>query len=359
MLRKLLTLLIVFTLFGFCAQSASAGPNDNKDRFLTVITRNMDTGSDFWYVLTANPNNPVSILTGITLTFQEVHASNFPARADGIAAEIQATRPDLVGLQEVTTLSAGPDADHLAAVDDMLDSLRTALVQRGLHYAAIVIQKNADVKLPAFDQAFNLITVGLTDFDVVLARTDLPVSEFQLLKIQKGYFTHIVELSVAGVPIPFTRGWIAVDAMLRGKQYRFVTTHLETFSDAIQAQQTEELLAGPLVSELPVILAGDLNSDADAPNSSRGPAFGILQSADFVDIWSSLHPNDPGYTWPLHPEDVGAAPRGLPQRIDLVLTRGDGTAARSEALTGTAPINGLWSSDHAGVVASFTLPPKQ
>jgi endonuclease/exonuclease/phosphatase family metal-dependent hydrolase len=359
MFRKLLTLLVVCTLLGFCSTAANAGPNNNKDRVLTVMTRNVDAGSDFWYVLTANPNDPFSILYGITQTYLEIHASNIPLRADGIAAEIQATHPDLVGLQEVTTLSAGPDPEHMAVVDDTLQSLTAALTQRGLHYEAMVIQKNADIILPAFDQFYNVITVGLADFDVVLVRTDLPVSEFKLENIEKGYFTHILDLEVAGVPLPITRGWIAIDAKLRGKPYRFVTTHLETFSDAIQAQQTEELLAGPLASDLPVILAGDLNSDADAPNSSRGPAFGILQSADFLDIWSNLHPNDPGFTWPLHPEDVPAAPPSIPQRIDLVITRGDGTTARSEILTGVAPVNGLWSSDHAGVVAWFTVLPQQ
>jgi len=221
MFRKLPALLMALTLFGFGAQSANAGPKNNKDRVLTVMTRNMDAGSDFWYVLTANPNDPFSILVAITQTFQEIHASNIPARADGISAEIEATDPDLVGLQEVTTLSAGPDAAHMSLVDDALQSLRAALAQRGLHYDAIVIQKNADITLPAFDQAFNLITVGLTDFDVVLARSDLPVSEFKLENIQKGYFTHILQLGVAGVDIPFTRGWIALDAKLRGKQYRF------------------------------------------------------------------------------------------------------------------------------------------
>ena len=358
MFRKLPALLMALTLFGFGAQSANAGPKNNKDRVLTVMTRNMDAGSDFWYVLTANPNDPFSILVAITQTFQEIHASNIPARADGISAEIEATDPDLVGLQEVTTLSAGPDAAHMSLVDDALQSLRAALAQRGLHYDAIVIQKNADITLPAFDRASNRITVGLTDFDVVLARSDLPVSEFKLENIQKGYFTHILQLGVAGVDIPFTRGWIALDAKLRGKQYRFVTTHLETFADAIQAQQAEELLAGPLASDLPVILAGDLNSDADAPNSSRGPAFGILVSAGFLDVWSNLHPGDPGFTWPLFPEDVPAAPPAVPQRIDLVLTRGDRMSARSEGRTGTAPMSGLWSSDHTGVVAAFTLLPK-
>jgi hypothetical protein len=74
---------------------------------LNVMTRNMDAGSDFWYVLTADQNNLSAILVAITQTYQEMLASNIAQRADGIAAEIQNRHPDMVALQEVTTLSSG------------------------------------------------------------------------------------------------------------------------------------------------------------------------------------------------------------------------------------------------------------
>src|SRR5207253_321101 len=122
-------------------------------------------------------------------TYQEILASGIPARADGVAAEIQATHPDIVALQEITTLSTGPfGGPATAVVRDQLDALMDALRRRGLHYAPVALQTNADVEVPAFDQSFNLIDVRLTDFDAVLARTDLPVSQFKLGNIQQQHF---------------------------------------------------------------------------------------------------------------------------------------------------------------------------
>ena len=363
MLRRGKTILIAFMLLVAAVPCARAGEPNHRDRGLTVMTRNMDAGSDFAYVLQAvsNPNaTQLEILTAITQTFGEMHGSQIAQRADLIAGEIANTQPDLVGLQEVTVLSVGPFGEApTTVVDNGLGALLQALGQRGLYYAAAVTQQNATVALPAFDSSFQVITVGLTDFDVVLARTDLPVDEFKVLAVQKDYFSEAATLSfaVAGQSIPFVRGWIAVDAKLRGKSYRFVTTHLETFSPDYQAAQANELLNGPLQSSLPVILAGDLNSDAHAPSFANGPAYGILTSAGFDDVWSDLRPSEAGLTWPLFGEDPPLGPTGLYQRIDLILTKGTKADPRDTFLTGTAAIDGLWPSDHAGVVASFTLLP--
>jgi endonuclease/exonuclease/phosphatase family metal-dependent hydrolase len=325
---------------------------------LKVMTRNMDAGSDFWYVLTADPNDLTAILVAITQTYQEMLNSDIALRADGIAAEIQRQHPDIVALQEVTTLSSGPyGSTNLTVVVSGMDSLTAALKSRGLHYKAIVVQKNADISLPAFDSTYtDMIQVGLTDFDAVLVRTDLPAADLKLVRKQSDHFSAAATLNftVAGESIPFLRGWISADLKVRGKYYRFVTTHLETFSPDYQAAQTNELLSGPLNTDLPLILGGDLNSDAYAPSWDNGPAYGILTSAGFVDAWSTKHPNDAGFTWPLFVEDSGIGP-ATPQRIDLILTKGSGVAPKQVVLTGLSPRNGLWSSDHAGVVAAFWL----
>ncbi len=354
MIRKLVSLLVVLVLLSAGVQSVSACEPPR----LNVMTRNMDAGSDFWYVLTANPSDLYAILVAITQTYQEMLNSNIAQRADGIAAEIQKQHPDMVALQEVTTLSSGPyGSTELTVVVSGLDSLMAALKTRGLHYRAIMIQKNADISLPAFDANYqNMIQVGLTDYDAVLVRTDLPAADLKVRNQQADHFSAAATLNftVAGQSIPFLRGWIAFDVKVRGKNYRFATTHLETFSPDYQAAQTNELLSGPLNTELPLILAGDLNSDAHAPSWEHGPAYGILTSAGFVDVWSKIHPNNAGITWPLFLEDSGIGP-STPQRIDLILTRGSGVAPMRIVLTGLNPRNGLWSSDHAGVAAAFRL----
>ncbi len=361
MVRRLIALLILASLFGAAVPGALAGDLTHRDRNFEIMTRNMDGGSDFLYVLNAaqtDPNNFPGLLAAITQTYLEMHLSNIPQRADGIAAEIQNTHPLLVGLQEVTVLRTGPYNEPATTVlDDGFASLMTALRNRGLHYAPIVVQANADITLPALDSTFqNLIDVRLTDYDVVLARTDVSTANFKLQGVQAKHFDAILNFPVAGQSIPFTRGWIAVDAKIRGKNFRFVTTHLETFSPDYQQAQTNELLWGPLKTELPVILAGDLNSDALLPSWANGPAYGILTSAGFLDVWSVLHPNDAGVTWPMHQEDP---PYGstVPQRIDLVLVKNEGIVPTAVSLTGKMPIDDLWSSDHAGVVAGFKLLP--
>ena len=356
MLRKLVSLLAVVVLLILAVPVASAC----EPVPLRVMTRNMDAGSDFWYVLTADPNDTTAILVAITQTYQEMLASNIALRADGLAAEIQLRRPDLVGLQEVTTLSTGAyGATELSVVVSSLDSLMAALKARGLHYKAVVVQKNADISLPALDSNYqNLIQVGLTDFDVVLVRTDVPAADLRVVNQQAAHFSDaaILNFTVAGQSIPFLRGWIALDVKVRGRIYRFVTTHLETFSPDYQAAQTNELLLGPFNTELPIILAADLNSDALAPSWENGPAYGILTSYGFVDVWQRVQPNDAGVTWPLFLEDSGLGP-ATPQRIDLILTMGRGMTPMQAVRTGLAPRNGLWTSDHAGLVAAFRLHP--
>ena len=160
--------------------------------------------------------------------------------------------------------------------------------------------------------------------------------------------------------VALPRGWIAVDAKLRGKPYRIIDTHLEGLDPEVQGAQTQELVNGPALSPNAIVIAGDLNSDADNPDPTFGPAYQILLSAGFVDSWATVHPGDPGYTIPLFLEDP-YAPSTPSRRIDLILTH-DGTDTISAfdsvriGLTDLTP-SGLFPSDHTGVVSSFVLEP--
>jgi endonuclease/exonuclease/phosphatase family protein len=361
--RLTLALFVLFPL----AVRAQASDFNNRYRDFSVMTRNMDAGSDFLYILQAvqtDPGNLPALLQATTKTYLEMHMSNIPARADGIAAEIQQKLPLLVGLQEVTLLRTGAyNQPATTVLDDGLASLMASLEKRGLHYAILAQQQNADITVPALDPTLqNLIDVRLTDSDVVLVRTDVTVADFKLGSVTKQHFANFLVLPVAGTGIDITRGWIAVDAKFRGKDFRFVTTHLETFSPDYQQAQTLELISGALNTTLPVILAGDLNSDALHPSFANGPAYGILTADGFTDVWTALQPTEAGATWPLFPEDVPLGGAPTPQRIDLVLVKNGGIQPTAIQETGTTPIITtpeftLYASDHAGVVAGFNLLP--
>lgn len=363
MFRRLFRFALLLSFVILIVSSAGAGVNSNRDRNLTVMTRNLDTGTDFGLILSAS--SPDAVPPAVTATFLEVLQSNMPGRAELVAAEIQGLKPDLIGLQEVSKLLVGkpfgldgfndPSNAAKTVLIDQLQLLMRALDRRGLHYKALAVQSNADLTLPAALSPTLFFNVRLIDYDVVLVRSDLSVSEMKIEKVTAQHFTTtLVFPSLGEVP----RGWIAVDAKFRGQSYRFVTTHLETFDPPIQIGQTLELINGPLVTDRPVILAGDLNSDANHPDDPAAPAVSYLISAGMRDIWHELHPADAGNTWPLHDEDAFTYPQKPFQRIDMVLMRGAGIAAIDDSRFGLTPsVTGLWPSDHAGVVASFKLLP--
>src|SRR5215469_4407721 len=99
--RKSVVILTCFAFLLLPVFPASA-TDHSPDRTVTVMTRNLDAGSDFGYVLQpASDPSPtqLQLLLAISNTFHEMVASNIPARAKRIAMELQARQPYLVGLQ--------------------------------------------------------------------------------------------------------------------------------------------------------------------------------------------------------------------------------------------------------------------
>jgi endonuclease/exonuclease/phosphatase family metal-dependent hydrolase len=320
------------------------------------MTVNMDEATDFGPVVSARSLQ--QLLTAVSTTYAEVQVSNIPERAAGVAREIGAKQPTIVGLQEVSTWRTGPLGSPTPAattvVFDQLQSLLGALNQQGLHYRVVGIRTGLDVEAPSslgFD-------VRVTDQDVVLARTDLPVSDLQVQNVQVQNFTTNLSFPSLTGSVPNPRGWVAVDAKIRGTVYRFITTHLEAFSVAVQVAQANELLRGPAATSLPVVIAGDLNSAASGgPDSPAG--YNTLVAGGFRDAWAVANPATPGFTWPLHPEDTFPATSAPTERIDLVLVRNGVTvlgAQRVGNTTADLTPSGLWPSDHGGVVAQLAMP---
>jgi endonuclease/exonuclease/phosphatase family metal-dependent hydrolase len=331
----------------------------SSSRGVPVMTQNMDEATDFGPVITATTFS--ELVSAVTATYLEVQASKIPERATAVAREIGVRRPTLVGLQEVSLWRTGPLGSPPATVIafDQLQSLLDALNQQGLHYTVLKTRTGLDAEAPSalgFD-------VRVTDRDVLLARTDLPVSEFQVLNVQAQTFaSNVVISSPLFGSLPNPRGWISVDAQIRGTPYRFVTTHLEGVSPSIQEAQGNELLQGPANTALAVVIGGDFNSAAvGGPDPSV--TYHNFITAGFVDAWAATHPpqlGNPGLTWPLHGEDFDTSTSTPTERIDLVLVRGGAKALGAQLLGNTTADlttpSGLWPSDHAGVVAQLQMP---
>ncbi len=194
--------------------------------------------------------------------------TDFPARAEAIADEIQANEPDLVGLQEVTKWTTGglnppPGYDFLAILQGDLEA-------RGLDYSVAAVSHNANIgpaplALPEQGcvQPGPEITCSVTleDRDVILVNDDTPGLTWS--NPQSGHYTaqQVVESPVG--PLSFDRGWASIDARLKGQPFRFVDTHLETEeSPAVQEAQAAEFLAGPGKGGT-IVVTGDFNSASD------------------------------------------------------------------------------------------------
>lgn len=211
------------------------------------------------------------------------------------------------------------------------------------------MQPLTDIALPFADG----LRFHFLDRNVILARTDLGVDELKLSNVRQAQY---VATSEPLPPFVEVNGWMSVDAKVRGKSVRFFATHLESplgADDPTQMLQGQELIALMNQSTLPVILAGDFNSDASGLGigPDRTPTASWIVGAGYADAWTALHQPFQGLTWPLFREDP--AVEGWPgpvERIDLIFAKG------MEVLTAkVVGVSEPYPSDHAGVVAMLLI----
>jgi endonuclease/exonuclease/phosphatase family metal-dependent hydrolase len=329
---------------------ASVAPGSGG-ALVTVMTRNMDAGTDFGPVLAAT--SPLAFVQATTATWQEVLASNIPERAAGIAREITRNGPEFVNLQEVSQWYSGSPGSPAATnlVLDALKSLQDALAADGAHYTAVVVTTNSALEAPTL-LGYDVATV---DHDVILARTDLPPNVLSWSNVRSAAFATQLTIPTIVGPVTVTRGWASLDANLHGHPVRIIDTHLEQDAfPAVQLAQAQELLAGPANTTMPVVLASDLNTGPGVT-----PTYDAMLAAGMTDTWTATRPANPGQTWPLHGEDPATSSATPFERIDLALTRG-GIRPLVDLLVGASPAaltpSGLWPSDHAGVLGILWVP---
>jgi hypothetical protein len=352
-----------------------AGVARADQRSVTVMTQNLYQGTEFRHIQALAGTNPTleEALAATTADYGTYLATRFPDRAQQIAGEIVKNRPSLVGLQEVATWHAGTfDPQHPFALpapvsEDFTQVLISALAADGAHYTAV--SRHDD----NFTLAFPVVTptglagVGMVESGVILARTDLPPGQLKLSNPQSGTFNARLPL----IPNPldpdpphgfqFTNSWQSIDVKLRGKSFRFITTHLDALAPegVVSGPQAQELLAGPAHTSLPVILTGDMNSGL----ASSPAAYEAFLAGGLSDTWTAAGLGTPPLTCcHLAPNDLVSDPNDTyTEDLDHIFTRGD-LAVANERLVGNLapanpPISFIWPSDHAGMVATLRIGP--
>jgi endonuclease/exonuclease/phosphatase family metal-dependent hydrolase len=329
---------------------------------LTVMTQNLYLGSSLAPALEAT-DGP-SFVAAVATIYGTMLFTDFPSRAEAIASEIAAARPDLIGLQEVSRWTASPT--HPGPTPPSLDFLSTLLRELnglGLHYAVAAVSENADIgPAPLVAPTFGCLpfttvpdcVVSLHDRDVILVNTD--TAGLSWSNPAHGNFTaqQTVHLPVPppdGSELSFDRCWTSIDGNFQGDRFRFVNTHLETEDfPAVQEAQALELLIGPMRPGRSVIAVGDFNSAADG---STTRSYRLLTQLWFKDAWTS---DTAGFTC-CQNDSLTNPVSELSSRIDLVLTQAPihatGAHVVSDEIFQTTPP--LWPSDHAGVIATVQL----
>jgi endonuclease/exonuclease/phosphatase family metal-dependent hydrolase len=326
----------------------------------TVMTYNVNEGTDFLQVVGATTE--LQFLVGVGQILTQVEGTNPPERMQAVAREILDVQPELISLQEVDQWYSGtfdPVAGTCGTMTlqyDMLQELLSALAAQGGHYeVAVQVTQNAFPPTPGLILPSTYVCVALNDYNVVLARTDLPSWVFQWSNPQSGQFVNELVLQTPVGAVPYPRAWASVDAQFFGHSFHYINTHLESFDANIRELQGGELRAGPANTSLPLIIAMD--SNAQAFPQPQDPTYVDFMSAGYHDVWSRLFPKRAGLTCCQDEADNNPVSQ-LYQRIDLVLTHGSVTPFGA-ALLGADPrsrlSDGLWPSDHAALVAGVVV----
>jgi endonuclease/exonuclease/phosphatase family metal-dependent hydrolase len=349
--------------------SATERGNAGGNKLVKVMTRNLYLGGDLGRVF---GKTGLEFLLATTDVWTMVQRNDFEVRAEAIADEIDAARPDVIGLQEVYTWRIQVPGDFLAGqlapnaetvAYDFLGLLQAALASRGLAYRVAAQVELADLEAPVLTgpptpEGVPTADVRLTDHEVILVRADA-----QTRNPEARVFDDLASAPLPTGPVPVKRGWVEVDVKHHGAWFRFVSTHLEAFSPAIRTLQAEQLASE--LEDVPgrLIVVGDTNSRPDGTDADGGAAYQALLGACLVDAWPAVERDALGYTsgWAedltLTEDPTTGEPLALYERIDQVFFRG-AVSARAVEVVGdelSDRVGGLWPSDHAGVIATLRL----
>lgn len=251
-------------------------------------------------------------------------------RRDPIARILDATAPDIVGLQEVWGGSTENQAHILAET-------------LGMHHLWCPSPAPEQFQRRAGDRT---VVVG----NAILSRW--PVTRKSVCELPAGAgdagrtaLFALIDAPFGAVPVFTTQFSSAVGGSeLRCKQVGALTQFI--------AEETRDCANS--------IVTGDLNAEPDSDeirllggHQTAPPVPGMI----FLDVWSFADPGARSCTWDRRNPAVFAT--GEPDaRIDYIFlglrtNSSLGPRVLSARLRGDEPVNGVWPSDHAAVVAEF------
>ncbi len=361
-----------------------------KPAKVKVMSRNVYLGADLGLAINSSATNEFVDANGQIV--RDVDTNNFPVRAKGLAKEIRSKSPDLVGLQEVALWRKGPLSDGapftctgdsvdsdppydcaFTASDVRYDYLKELLGQLNAgkkRYRVVKANQEFDFEAPA---DYNDIAGDgdacpvqcdgeendrLTMRDVILAKVG---SRVKTSNVETGHYHTLYEPLVGGaLQVHVIRGWLSVDAKVgKSPKFRFVDTHLEAFGDpAIREAQAKELTKKGSVADpkgkLPVVLVCDCNSDDDTVSGDDRLAYNALRGRGYTER-STANPLGCCLNTGILTDDMGSV-TDFDHQVDHVMTDDPkGVKLANSSVTGRAPVNGFWDSDHAGLFSTLSM----
>ena len=359
---------VVGLLAALVAAPVPAQAADGGD--LTVMTQNLYLGADLFPAVEAAGVSTEAFLAAAAKVYQQAMLSDFPTRAAALAKTVKKQKPDVIGLQEVTTwLAARQDKSGPALQSqDFLAILTKALKKEGLKYKVMGISENASIgPFPYVDAASACgapggvlpttwpCSITMKDRDVLLVNTKTKGLSFDKKSVKSGLYTDQQTFKVSIQTISFSRGYVYADMTYKGAKFRMANTHLEVggISEPIQNAQAKQFVKKVKKNAKTVIATGDFNTDAYGNYSPK--SYSILTKY-FTDSWN-VKKDGQGLSCCQNAELSNPASEN-DTRIDFVFTRGKVTAKSSKNTNITpwrpTPVP-LWESDHAGVVAKLKV----
>lgn len=172
----------------------------------------------------------------------------------------------------------------------------------------------------------------------------------------------------------YNSGWIGSLALIRVAAPEpigplLIAHHKPTWQSGAERERELQAVAAARVIErvlektdMPVVLAGDFDATPDSASirfwTGRQSLDGM--SVYYQDAWEALHPDDPGHTFvPENPLRSAAWKPRPGRRIDYVMVRCGDKGAPLDVINCERvfdrPIDGVWASDHFGVMADLSL----